>query len=225
MEFKLSFTVNDSIFLKNPESSEIGHSIVKHSIDLINDLGFEHFTFKKLAVAINSTEATVYRYFENKHRILLYIISWYWLYLDFQLDYRLINLADPKQRLLEVINLLSHEFPESSGGVDYNKKYLNNIVIAESSKVYLVKEVTEINQHQVFKPYKDLCSRIAGLITDYCPQYPYPVSLSTTIIETSHNQQFFLKYLPRLTDQQNIKSADYVSQFIQDLVFRILKIS
>ncbi len=225
MDYKLSFAVNESIYLKNPESSEVGHSIIKHSIDLINDLGFEHFTFKKLAVAMNSTEATVYRYFENKHRILLYIISWYWFYLDYNLDYRLINLTDRKQRLLEVLNLLTHEFPESSGGVDYNKKYLNNIVIAESSKVYLVKEVAEINQHKVFKPYKDLCSRIAAIISDYDPDYPYPVSLSTTIVETSHSQQFFIKFLPRLTDQDKIRSNDFVHHFLQDLVFRILNVN
>lgn len=222
MEYKLSFAVNDSIYLKNPESSEVGQHIVKHSIDLINDLGFEHFTFKKLAVAISSTEATVYRYFENKHRLLLYIITWYWFYLDYYLETRLQNLPHPKQQLLEVINVLTHEFPESSGGMDYNKKYLNHIVIAESSKVYLVKEVAEINRTEVFKPYKDLCARIADIITQYNQDYKYPKSLSTTIIETSHNQQFFSHYLPRLTDVKTTNEQDFVNHFLQDLVFRIL---
>ncbi|HCF62820.1 MAG TPA: TetR family transcriptional regulator, partial [Chitinophagaceae bacterium] len=63
--------MNESVYIKNPDHSEIGRKIIKHGIDLINDLGFEHFTFKKLAVEIGTTEATIYRYFENKHRLLL----------------------------------------------------------------------------------------------------------------------------------------------------------
>lgn len=222
MDYKVSFAVNDSIYLKNPESSEVGQNIVKTSIDLINDLGFEHFTFKKLASTISSTEATVYRYFENKHRLLLYIITWYWFYLDYYLDFRLSNVDQPKQQLIEVINLLTHELPESSGGVDYNKKYLNNIVVTESSKVYLVKEVSEINQHQVFKPYKDLSNRIASIISRYNPNYKYPNSLSTTIIESSHQQQYFAQYLPKLTDVRASNDMDFVNHFLQDFVFRVL---
>ena len=37
----------------------------------------EEFTFRKLAQKINTTEASVYRYFENKHRLLIYILAWY----------------------------------------------------------------------------------------------------------------------------------------------------
>ena len=135
MEFKLSFNINESVYLRNPESSDIGKNIIKQSIDLVNEVGFENFTFKKLATEVGTTEATVYRYFENKHRLLLYIISWYWFYIDFLLDFRLRNISNPKQKLKEIINLLTHELPESSGGLDYNKKYLNNILVYESIKV------------------------------------------------------------------------------------------
>jgi Asp-tRNA(Asn)/Glu-tRNA(Gln) amidotransferase B subunit len=118
---------------------------VKKSIDLINEIGFEAFTFKKLAIEVNTTEASVYRYFENKHRLLLYIISWYWHYIDYLIDYNLKNVVDDKQKLILIIQLLSRELPESTGGLDYNKKILHQIVVAESSKVYLIKDVSEIN--------------------------------------------------------------------------------
>lgn len=222
MEYKLSFPINASIYIKNPDQSEIGCKIIKHGIDLINELGFEHFTFKKLATEIGTTEATIYRYFENKHRLLLYIISWYWFYLDYLLDYRLNNMHSPKQQLQEIIEILTHELPESSGGLDYNKKYLNNIVVSESSKVYLVKEIESINQDGVFKAYKDLCSKIASVILKYNPKYKYPHSLSSTIIETAHYQQFFVQFLPRLTDANVKNKKEYTATFITDLLFKSL---
>ncbi len=63
-------------------TSNLGKQIVKSAIDLIYELGFEHYTFKKHAVKIKTTEATIYRYFENKHRLPLYILNWYWYYTD-----------------------------------------------------------------------------------------------------------------------------------------------
>lgn len=223
MDFQLHFKVNDKIFLRDPEGSEIGKQIVKNAIDLIYDLGFEQFTFKKLAAEINSTEATVYRYFENKHRLLLYILNWYWSYMEFLVVFRLQNIRDKKEKLKLIIDLLTHELPESSGQFDYNKKFLNHIVIAESSKVYLVKEVAEINKNAVFKPYKDLCAKIAEVISEYNPEYQYPKSLSTTLIETSHYQQYFSINLPRLTDATPKNRAEFTNQFLEDLLFKILE--
>ena len=50
------------------------------------EIGFESFTFKKLAAKIESTEASVYRYFENKHKLLIYLVSWYWNWVEYRLD-------------------------------------------------------------------------------------------------------------------------------------------
>lgn len=222
MEFQLKFTVNDALFIRDPEGTEIGKQIVKNSIDLIHNLGFEQFTFKKLAVEIGSTEATIYRYFENKHRILLYIMNWYWSYLEYLVDFKLQNIADKKTRLKLIVDLLTHELPESTSKLDYNKKFLNKIVIAESSKAYLVKEVTEINKAAAFKPYKDLCAKIADVIKAYNPKYKYPRSLSTTLIEASHQQQYFSQYLPRLTDAPASGKPNFTAGFLEDLLFKTL---
>lgn len=222
MDFQVNFKVNDKIYLKDPESSEVGRQIVKHSIDLIYILGFEHFTFKKLALEIGTTEATVYRYFENKHRLLLYILNWYWNYMEFLLTFKLQNITSKKDRIKIVVELLTQELPESSGLNDYNKKSLNQIVIAESSKVYLIKEVSEINKNEVFKPYKDLCTQLAQIIHEYNPKYKYPKSLSTTLIETAHHQQFFSNNLPRLTDNNPPHNEKFTYEFLLDLVFKIL---
>ena len=223
MEFQIKFDINEKIFLRNPESSELGKLMVKKSIDLIYELGFEQFTFKKLAMEISSTEASIYRYFENKHRLLLYILNWYWSYMEFLVTFKLENVTDKKERLKIIVSLLTHEFPESTSQFDYNKKLLNQIVIAESSKVYLVKEVAEINKDEVFKPYKDLCGKIAEVISQYNSSYKYPRSLSTTLIETSHHQQYFSVNLPKLTDISSNENSEFTNQFIEDFLFKILE--
>jgi AcrR family transcriptional regulator len=222
MDFQLSFKVNNKIYLRDPETSELGKKIVKNAIDLIYKLGFENFTIKKLSTKINTTEATVYRYFENKHRLLLYILNWYWYYMEFLVMLKLQNITNEKAKLKTIIELLTHELPESAGQLDYNKKYLNQIVIAESSKVYLVKEVKEINKNEVFKPYKDLCAAIALVISAYNPTYKYPRSLSSTLIETAHYQQFFSAYLPKLTDVQSKEQKEFATHFLSDLLFKVL---
>lgn len=223
MDYKITFKVNDKIYLRDPESTELGRKIIKNAIDLISSLGFEAFTFKKLAVDINTTEATIYRYFENKHRLLLYILNWYWSYLEFLLEFKLQGITDNKQKLTTIIQLLTHELPESSGQLDYNKKYLHQIVITESSKVYLVKEVNEINRNHVFKPYKDLCAKIADVISAYNPTYKYPKTLSSTLVETSHFQQYFGNYLPNLTDNGSCDDEEFVAHFLDNLLFKVLE--
>ena len=222
MDFQLSFKVNEHIYLRDPESSELGKQIVKNAIDLIYELGFEHFTFKKLATKMSTTEASIYRYFENKHRLLLYILNWYWSYMEFLVDFTIQNIQDPKEKLTKIINLLTQSLPESVGQLDYNKSFLNQIVLSESSKVYLIKEVKEINSFQVFKPYKDLCNKISEVMLSLNPTYAYSRSLSSTLIETAHSQQYFSKNLPRLTDVSNEKEEEFVFNFLNQLVFSAL---
>ena len=97
MEYQVKFLINDKIYLRDPENSELGKMMIKKAIELIADIGFENFTFKKLAVEINSTEASIYRYFENKHRILLYILNWYWSYMEFLVNIKLENIVDNRE--------------------------------------------------------------------------------------------------------------------------------
>jgi hypothetical protein len=222
MDFQLSFKVNEHIYLRDPESSELGKQIVKNAIDLIYELGFEHFTFKKLATKMSTTEASIYRYFENKHRLLLYILNWYWSYMEFLVDFTIQNIQDPKEKLIKIITLFTQSLPESLGQLDYNKSYLNQIVLSESSKVYLIKEVKEINSYQVFKPYKDLCNKISEVMLSLNPTYAYSRSLSSTLIETAHSQQYFSKNLPRLTDISSEKDEKFVFNYLNQLVFSAL---
>ncbi|MDZ7650788.1 MAG: TetR/AcrR family transcriptional regulator [Cytophagales bacterium] len=82
----LSFKLNSHLYLRDPQHTLLGQKIIQQSVEMIDRLGFEQFTFKKLAEEINSTEASVYRYFENKHRLLLYLIGWYWNWIEYCID-------------------------------------------------------------------------------------------------------------------------------------------
>lgn len=222
MHYQLTFKISDCIYLKDPDNSEVGKQMIKSAIELIYKLGFEQFTFKKLAIEIHTTEATIYRYFENKHRMLLYILNWYWSYMEFLVEIKLQNINNSKERLTTIIDLLTGDLEESVGQYDYNKKYLSQIIIAESSKAYLIKEVSLINKNEAFKPYKDLCARIAEVIAEHNPKYKYPRSLSSTLIETAHYQQFFASHLPRLTDVHPKQKSNFAASFLKDLLFKAL---
>jgi len=223
MKLHLQIAMNEELYLRNPEGSELGKKIIKYSIILIHKNGFEAFTFKKLAETIHSTEASVYRYFENKHRLLIYIVTWYWSWLSFQISFETNNINDPKIKLSKIIKLLATTVENDEITTHIDEGLLHQIVISEGSKVYLTRHVDEDNKHRFFKPYKELCAEIGKIITEYNPNYGFPKSLASTIIETAHFQNYFMLHLPLLTDFGENKNEDEIIVFLENLVFSSLK--
>ncbi len=223
MKLQLQIKMNEALFIRNPEQSDLGKNIIQHSIQLIDKNGFEAFTFKKLAEDIGTTEAGIYRYFENKHKLLVYLTAWYWGWLEFQINYQTNNIKDPTVRLKRVIKLLAStvEDDELTGYV--NEGLLHQIVISEGSKAYLTKQVGEDNKLQFFKPYKDLCAVVGNIILECSPKYKYPKSLASTIIEMAHFQNFFMNNLPSLTDFGKTKEETGIISFLNELVFSSIK--
>lgn len=223
MKLQLQIQMNEALFLRNPEGSELGKNILKHSIQLIHKSGFEAFTFKKLAEDIGTTEAGIYRYFENKHKLLVYLTAWYWGWLEFQISFHTNNIEDPQVKLKRVIKLLATAVDDDEQTNYINESLLHQIVIAEGSKAYLTKQVGADNEQQFFKPYKDLCAVVGNIITECSPEYKYPKSLASTIIEMAHFQNFFMNNLPSLTDFSERKEETEIISFLNDLVFACLK--
>lgn len=223
MKLQLQIQMNEALFLRNPEGSELGKNILKHSIQLIHKSGFEAFTFKKLAEDIGTTEAGIYRYFENKHKLLVYLTAWYWGWLEFQISFHTNNIDDPQIKLKRVIKLLATAVDDDEQTNYINESLLHQIVIAEGSKAYLTKQVGADNEQQFFKPYKDLCAVVGNIITECSPEYKYPKSLASTIIEMAHFQNFFMNNLPSLTDFSERKEETEIISFLNDLVFSSLK--
>jgi AcrR family transcriptional regulator len=221
---KIHIDVDDKLYLKDPNSSELGLNIIRLSIEMIDDMGFEAFTFKKLATRIGATEPSVYRYFESKHKLLLYLLAWYWNYMDYKLMLATANIASSEQRLRTAIRLLTRPIEKGSGFAHVDETALYRIVVAESSKSYLIKDVDEVNKEGFFLGYKRLCNRVASIVTEIKPDYRFPRALISTVIESSHDQRYFADHLPSLTDVSGTASGD-TTEFLTELVFRAIQAS
>ncbi|MEI6020793.1 MAG: TetR/AcrR family transcriptional regulator [Bacteroidota bacterium] len=216
--------MNDRLYLRNPEDSVLGKKIVKHGLLLINKIGFEDFTFKKLALEVNTTEASIYRYFENKHRLLVYIITWYWRYLEYKVVFGLNNVTDAKIKLHTIVKLIAEE-PKTIQQNDFlTETEAYQLVIWEGSKTYLTRNIGKDNKDRLFKPYKDLCERFATIIKEYNPKYKYPHSLASSVIEIAHSQNFFKQNLPSLTDFQKQGDDKKLIDFLLTLLFSAIEL-
>lgn len=214
--------MNPALYLRDPETSELGKKIVASGTRLIYELGFEDFTFRKLATEIGTTEASVYRYFENKHRLLTYIITWFWTWMEYQTVFHTNNLKRAEEKIKVIIRLMALTDTDKTLFAEMDKQMLHNIAISEGDKAYFTRHVTEDNEAQMFKPYKDLCHRIAEIFLEYKAGYPYPHSLASTLVETAHHQYYFKDNLPRLTDFGRAKDVEPLLSFLEHLVFSAL---
>ena len=214
---QIKIQVNEKIYLKDPDSSEIGRNIISNSISLIDELGFEEFTFKKLGQKIGSSESTIYRYFESKHFVLLYLSSWYWSWLEYKLVFGTANIASPKERLKVAIKLLTAHVNVDSEFSYINEVALYRIVVAESSKSYFKKGVEIENKKGMFSVYERLVQRVSDMVLVLNPNFNYPRMLISTVIEGSHQQKHFSTHLPALTDSK--KGEDYITDFFVHMVF------
>ena len=106
MSVGIKISLNSGLFLKEPQDSKLGQKIIKHGILLIDKIGFESFNFKKLAVEIGSTEASIYRYFENKHLLLIYLVSWYWEWVGYLIRIGTMNVESPQKKLDIIIKTI-----------------------------------------------------------------------------------------------------------------------
>lgn len=196
----LQLLMNSNLYLRDPQDTELGRKIVRESIMMIDDLGFEEFTFKKLAHKIQSTEASIYRYFENKHRLLIYLIAWYWNWLEYRIDYSTHNIEDPYRRLDLALRLVTEKKELDDRFSDVDEASLFRLVIKESDKTYLTRHVDEENKEGLFRGYKSLCKKIADIVQEINPDFPFPHSLISTALQASHQQIFYAQHLPTLSD-------------------------
>jgi len=218
----VSIKVNENVYLKNPENSDLGRKILSSSIDLIDDIGFEKFTFGKLAKLIKTSEASIYRYFDSKHKLLLYFASWYWRWMEFSLVFKLANIESADERLIRTIKFLTQKVEIDDSFLHINEVKLNSIIINEVSKVYLTKDVDKENKDGIYSSYKQLVSRVSDIILEINPNYQYSHMIVSTVVEGAHSQRYFAEHLPRLTDV--IEGEDAVAKFYTELVFKAIKI-
>lgn len=195
----IKFDLNKSMFNKDPQGTELGRKILEHSILMIDDIGFEAFTFKKLANKIGSAEKSIYRYFENKHFLLLFLTSWYWEWVHYLIYINLKNVTDPTKKLEIAISNLVKATSENPMNKYINENILHKVVIKEGGKTYHIKSVDEENRVGLFLSYKTLVKLLTDIIEEVNPNFKYSTSLASNLFEMSNNQIYFAEHLPKLT--------------------------
>lgn len=216
----LKISVPDKIYVKDPESSTLGKRIIEQSILLIDELGFDSFTFKKLGAVIGSNESSIYRYFESKHKLLLYLSSWYWAWIEYQLVFETYSL-NPNEKLEKAIEVVTRSTKEDSNFSHINEVILNRIIINENSKSFLTKEVDQENKEGYFVVYKSIVHRLRDMIIEINPNYEFPSSLASTILEGSLHQHFLKEHFISITD---CNAGITPTQFYKNLVLKTLTV-
>lgn len=217
----IQIEISPELYSKNPDSSVLGQNIILKSIELINEIGYESFTFKKLGVLINSPESSVYRYFENKHVLLIYLTSWYWSWIEYRLVFATTNVDSPRERLIKSIEILTKPVLIDNSFTYINEILLSEIIFSESMKAYHTKSVDEENKKGCFKAYKSVVQRVSDIVLEIYPTFKYPHMLISTVIEGAHQQKYFAEHLPALTD--TTKENNSTSTFYTELVLNFLK--
>lgn len=215
----LKIQVNEKIYVKDPETSALGKKIIAESIFLIHEIGFDNFTFKKLGEKIQSNESSIYRYFENKHKLLVYLSSWYWSWMEYKLIFATTNILDPSEKLKKAIAIVTEKITDEENSLYVNEAILNKIIISEFTKTLHTKEIDQENKEGFFLIYKRVINRIVAIVNEVDPAYPFSKSLISTIVEGSLHQHFLTDHLKTITDCSDSTST---TDFYQDLVAKVL---
>ena len=209
----IKITINEKLYVKDPETSELGRNNLKKSIELIDKIGFEAFTFKKLGEQIQSNESSIYRYFENKHKLLMYLSSWYWSWMEYRIIFATANVIDPFQKLEKAIQIVTENIADDEATPYINEQLLHRIIIEEFTKTMRTKNVDDENKAGFFLVYKRVINRLVSIIEEINPDYAYSKSLASTVVESALHQQFLKQHLKTIT---NFSENDCSSAFFID---------
>ncbi|TRX39669.1 TetR/AcrR family transcriptional regulator [Flavobacterium restrictum] len=212
--------VNSKIYVKDPETSVLGKKIIEYGILLIDEIGFEEFTFKKLGDLIGSNESSLYRYFENKHKFLIYLSSWYWSWIEYRIHVATNAVVNPFEKLTLAITIATEKIEDDSTTAHINESILNKIIIQEFTKTLHTKEVDEENKEGFFLIYKRIINTIIAFVNEVNPDYPYAKSLVSSIVEGSLHQHFLMCHLKTIT---NCSEHNKPTNFYLHLISTLLK--
>jgi len=215
----IKIQVNNKIYLKDPETSDLGKKIIEKSILLIDEIGFEEFTFKKLGDLIGSNESSIYRYFESKHKLLVYLSSWYWSWMEYRLVFATNNITNPKEKLKKAIKIVTEKIEDDQATEHINESILNKIIIAEFTKTLHTKEVDNENKEGFFLIYKSIINRIVLMLQEVNPDYPFAKSLVSTIVEGALHQHFLQNHLKSITNcNETIRPTDFYLHLLENIL-------
>lgn len=215
----IKIQVNEKIYVKDPETSVLGKKIIEKSILLIDEIGFDDFTFKKLGEKIGSNESSIYRYFENKHKLLVYLSSWYWSWMEYKLVFLTSNVPDNWEKLKIAITVVTEKIEDDQETTHINEAILNKIIISEFTKTFHNKEIDQENKEGFYLIYKRVINRITLMVEEVNPEYTYPKSLVSDIVEGALHQHFLKDHMKSITDcNETISPTHFYLNLIQTVL-------
>ena len=216
----IKIKVNEKLYVKDPETSVLGKKIIEESILLIDTIGFDDFTFKKLGEKIGSNESSIYRYFENKHKLLVYLSSWYWSWMEYKLVFATTNYSNPSEKLKKAISIVTEKVEDDQNTMHINEAILNKIIIAEFTKTFHTKEVDQENKEGFYYIYIRVINRLTSIIKEVNPDYLYAKTLASSVVEGAMHQHFLKDHMQAITDCSQTTSPTH---FYLNLIENILK--
>ena len=190
----------EALYLRDPQSTDLGREIIAGGIHMLDALGLERLTFRKLAAEVGCTEASIYRYFKSKHQLLIYLVSWYWDWVHYLIQRAAGEAVGPVEKLRAGVRALTQPMVANPAVAYIDERLLHRVVLTEGTKAYHSKTTDQHNQAGVFLPYKQLVGTLAALILAVDADFPYPRTLASSLFEMAHNHVYFAEHLPRLTD-------------------------
>jgi AcrR family transcriptional regulator len=216
----IELQIPNCLFQKNPRETEIGNKLVETATHLIAQLGLEQFTIKKLALETGCTEATVYRYFENKHQLMLYIMNIFWGWQEYLLVFSTQNIHNESEKMKRAIALLANP---DFGFLPY-RKFANSVLLAainEGVKIHIIRNLKDEIENGSMAAYRNLAQRIAGLIKSFDKTYAYPHALAMQLMDAAIHQQFCHRYLRGVSEAALNK--EHIENFLIGLLPKRLK--
>lgn len=216
----LKIQVNDKIYVKDPETSTLGRKIIQESIVLIDEIGFQNFTFKKLGERIASNESSIYRYFESKHKLLVYLSSWYWSWIEYRMVFETNNIDNSLEKLKKAITIVTEKIEDDKDTDHINEAILNKIIIAEFTKTLYTKEIAEENKEGFFLIYKRVIIRLVTMIEDVNPTYDFSKSLASSVVEGALHQHFLKDNLKTITNcNQDVSPTEFYINLVTKTLY------
>jgi AcrR family transcriptional regulator len=205
-------------YLRDPEETELGRKIVSAGIVLMDKLGFEQFTFRKLSVEIGSTEASIYRYFSNKGSFLRYCRAWYWSWLSYRLRIRLQNIAEPERQLHEAVKVLAESSQRDYDIPHIDESALHRVVIYEGRKGFLAEKK---KKSQTDPALQEILEQLTVILRRFNPRFRYAKSLALQLILTAHGYLFYFHHDPMISEVTSGKANEVVEKITNYLLFTV----
>lgn len=188
------------LYLSDPQRTKLGRAILAGAIPLLNRLGLERFTFKKLSAEISSSEASLYRYFRNKNELLLYLASWYWDWIGYLIDRHIPRERGAWSELRIAIRVLTQPYADGIAP-DYIDQFgMHRLFIYEGTRTYRSTPMTRNGDVGRYRAYHGLIERLSRLILRVDPRFDHPLTLASSIFQLAHDHSFFARHQPRVTE-------------------------